>query len=133
MKQVSSSLRIKLAQYRELSGFSQFGTEVDADTQKVLDAGLRMMAALKQKRYAPLPDWQQALLIYSVSEGFADDVPVDSISHFETALYLFLENQYPEIKKRLESGRKMDVETIQKLNGALQFFAEEKLWQGLHN
>lgn len=133
MKQVSSSLRMKLAQYRELSGFSQFGTDVDADTQKVLDAGIRMMTVLKQGRYAPLPDWKQALLIYAVSEGFADAVPVNSLESFENRLYTFTEERYPELKKCLESGEKMDDGTKRKLNDALTVFTKENVWQGLHN
>ena len=133
MKQVSSSLRMKLAQYRELSGFAQFGTDVDADTQQVLDAGVRMMAALKQHRYNPLPDWKQALLIYAVSEGYAADAAVIDMGKFERALYDFVEKRYPALKERLASGAKMEDQTRQALNDALRVYAEEKLWLGSHN
>ncbi len=133
MKYVSASLRMKLAQYRELSGFAQFGTDVDAITQKVLDSGVRMMTVLKQGRYSPLPDWKQALLIYSVSEGFADSVPVDALESFESRLYTFFEDRFPALRDRLQSGAKLDDNTKQMLNGALAAFVKENVWQSSDN
>lgn len=129
MKQVSSSLRMKLAQYRELSGFSQFGTDMDSQTKKVLDSGARMMAILKQGRYAPLEDWKQALLIYAVSEGYTDNVPIDELEQFETKLYMFIENKHPELKKQLETGAKMTDSVKMEVNKTLGTFVEESLWQ----
>lgn len=133
MKQVSASLRMHLAQYRELSGFAQFGTDVDEDTQKTLDAGARMMAALKQQRFTPLDDWKQAVLIYAVSEGFADDVPPAQINSFEEQLYPYLESRYPALRDTLATGAKMTDEVKETLNEALAAFAGEQVWQGLNN
>lgn len=133
MKQVSASLRMQLAQYRELSGFSQFGTDVDANTRKVLDSGIRMMTVLRQGRYSPLSDRQQAILIYAVSEGFADEVPVDALEEFESRLYPFFEERYPKLWERLDSGEKLDESTKSDINAALSEFAKEKLWQSLDN
>lgn len=123
MKQVSSSLRMKLAQYRELAGFSQFGTEVDEATQKVLDSGARMTAALCQGRFSSLEDWQQALLIYGVSEGYADRIPPDKMRQFEKMLYPWFTKHCPEGKARLSTGAKMDEATRKLLNEALENFA----------
>ncbi len=133
MKQVSSSLRMKLAQYRELSGFSQFGTDVDADTRQVLDVGARMMAVLKQGRYAPLDDWKQALIILAVSEGFADTVALDELERFECALYPFIETRYAPLKDILSSGRKLDDASLAQLREALTVYGKEQVWQGLQN
>ena len=86
LKQVSASLRMSLAQYRELQTFAQFGSDVDDDTRKVLSAGERMMAALMQKRYAPIADSEIALIIFAVAEGFAAEVNVAKIPEFEREL-----------------------------------------------
>lgn len=122
MKQVSASLRMKLAQYRELAAFSQFGTEVDAQTEKVLQDGARMTAALRQDRYSPLEDWQEALLIYAVSEGFAEGVSPAEMGNFEKALYLYFEKEKPALVARLRTGNKMDEETKGVLSAALAAF-----------
>lgn len=129
MKQVSASLRMKLAQYRELSGFSQFGTDMDAQTKQVLDSGERMMAILKQARYNPLEDWKQALLIYAVSEGYADNISIDDLEEFETNLYVHFENKATSLKEKLDTGAKMTDDIKVEVNNALKEFVEESLWQ----
>ena len=125
MKQVSSRLRMELAQYRELSTFAQFGSDLDDSTKRVLDSGARMMAALCQKRCSPLPDWQQALLIYAVSEGFASRVEPSSMEKFESDLYLFFETEYPGLVKALETGNKMDDALTVQIKEALSAFVGE--------
>ena len=124
MKQVASRLRMDLAQYRELASFAQFGSDLDDSTRRVLDSGARMMSALRQRRYDPLPDWKQALLIFAVSEGFASDVPVDEIEKFETALYNYFETERRDIAETLATGKRMDREFIEKLRAALKEFTE---------
>ncbi len=119
MKQVASSLRMNLAQYRELAGFAQFGSDVDEATKKVLEKGGRMMAALRQGRYAPLPDWKQAILIYAVSEGFSDGMPSDQIDVYAERLYNYMESMRPDIVEMLKSGKKMDETAISALKSAL--------------
>ena len=120
MKQVSSSLRMKLAQYRELASFAQFGSDLDDHTKGVLDAGARMMAALRQGRYAPLPDWKQALLIYAVSEGFANAVDPDHLEEYEIRLFDSFAAEHADLIERLGSGQKMSPETIDALKNALR-------------
>lgn len=129
MKQVSSSLRMRLAQYRELSGFAQFGTEMDRDTKAVLDLGARMMASLKQARYSPLKDWQQALLIYAVSEGYANSVPVNDIEEYESELYRHFTFNANELVALLETGEKMSDDTKERVNNELREFIRNSKWQ----
>lgn len=107
MKQVSGRLRMDLAQYRELAGFTQFGSDVDASTKKVLDNGRRMMAALLQGRFAPLPDWEQVLLLFAVSEGLADAVEPTDMETYATRLALHLQTRYLALTTTLQSGKKL--------------------------
>ncbi len=126
MKQVSSRLRMDLAQYRELSTFAQFGSDLDDSSRKVLNAGERMMAALRQRRYAPLEDWKQALLLYAVSEGFADGIEPEEMVEFEERLYVHMEAREPALLRMLKSGKKMGQEQITQLKEALARFLKEE-------
>ncbi len=123
MKQVSSHLRTTLAQYRELADFTQFGTDLDDTTKKTLEAGKRLMEALKQERYRPLEDWAQALLLYAVSTGYADEVQPEKIADFEKALFPYFITRHPELVDQLKTGQKMDKALIGQLNEALAAFA----------
>lgn len=125
MKQVSSSLRMKLAQYRELVSFSQFGSDVDDNTKKVLRSGELMMAVLRQGRYAPLPEWKQVLLIYAVSEGFASNVGPEKMEEFAERLYDYFEHKCQKMKKLLEQGNKLDHAALADLKQALSAFLSE--------
>ncbi len=119
MKQVSASLRMRLAQYRELAGFAQFGSDLDADTKSVLDSGRRMMAALRQGRFAPLEDWQQVLVIFAVSEGFASGISEDGIGEYERELYSYFEANCEDIVDEIKTGKKMSPELIARIKNAL--------------
>lgn len=119
MKQVSASLRMRLAQYRELAGFAQFGSDLDADTKAVLDSGKRMMAALRQGRFAPLEDWQQVLVIFAVSEGFASGISEDGIGEYERELYSYFEANCEDIVDEIKTGKKMSPELIARIKNAL--------------
>ena len=115
---------MKLAQYRELAGFSQFGADVDEATRKTLDSGKRMMDALKQGRNKPLDDWKQVLLIFAVSEGFADNVNTDEIEAFEKMLFGRVEDTRKDIKELLRAGRKLTLEETEELKRALSEICE---------
>ena len=119
MKQVSGRLRMNLAQYRELASFSQFGSDLDASTKKTLDSGARMMAALRQGRYSPLPDWKQALIIYAVSEGFADSVASEDMEIYEKELFDYMISRHPELVQLLKTGRKLGSDDLKALREAL--------------
>ncbi len=122
MKQVSSHLRTQLAQYRELADFTQFGTDLDDATKKTLDAGKRLMEALKQERYRPLEDWMQALLLFAVSEGYADSVAPEAISRFEQELFPYFEAEHAELVAVLKTGKKMDHAVMDDVKKALTAF-----------
>src|SRR5208282_5172562 len=90
MKQVAGTLRLSLAQYREMAAFAQFGSDLDKATQMQLARGQRLVEILKQPQYRPLPFEKQVLLIYAASNGYVDDYPVLSLRRYETELYAFL-------------------------------------------
>ena len=123
MKQVSARLRMSLAQYRELAAFAQFGSDLDDNTRKVLDAGDRMMAALRQRRFAPLSDAHQALMIFAVGDGFADKIQPEQMELFETKLFEYFDSEQPELMAVLETGKKMDEQTLELLRERLGEFA----------
>jgi len=122
MKQMASSLRTKLAQYRELADFTQLGADIDEQTRRTLDAGARLSEALKQNRYEPLEDWKQALLIFAVSEGFADGVALEEIYDFERALFPYFQTEHSEIVALLKTGNKADKSLLDNIRTALGEF-----------
>ncbi len=124
MKQVSSNLRTKLAQYRELEDFTQFGTDVDEVTKATLDYGKRLMEALKQNRYRPIEDWQQALLLFAVSEGYSNNFELYEMESFERGLYEFFEEKYAGLTNELKSGRKMSDKVLTDVKSALSEYAK---------
>ncbi len=124
MKQVSGSLRTRLAQYRELADFMQFGSDIDDVTKKALHSGRMLMEALKQPRYNPTADYLQAILIFAVSEGYADGIEPNEMDRFERELYEYLENECGELLEKLKSGRKMDGQLKGELEAALDDFAK---------
>ncbi|MBR2613727.1 MAG: F0F1 ATP synthase subunit alpha, partial [Clostridia bacterium] len=119
MKQMAASLRTKLAQYRELADFTQLGSDVDETTRATLDSGARLMEALKQNRYQPLEDWQQALLLFAVSEGFAADTPLDLMDSYEKGLFPWFESEHADLTAKLKTGAKADAELLSSLRFAL--------------
>ena len=124
MKQVSSNLRTKLAQYRELEDFTQFGTDIDDTTKATLDYGKRLMESLKQNRYHPIEDWKQALLLFAVSEGYSNNFEVYEIEEFERGLYDYFENNCPDLTNELKSGKKMSNEVMEKVKASLTEYAK---------
>ncbi len=124
MKQASSNLRTKLAQYRELEDFTQFGTDIDDETKATLDYGKRLMEALKQNRYHPIEDWQQALLLFSVAEGYSNSFELYEMEEFESGLYKFFEENHPGLTSELKSGRKMSDKVLEDVKAALSEYAK---------
>ena len=123
-KQVSGNLRAKLAQYRELADFMQFGSDIDEATKKTLDSGKRLMEALKQPRYKPVPDYLQAVLIFAVSEGYAAHIETGKMEKYERELYSYMENECKELTEKLKTGNKMDEQTKNALKTALEEFVK---------
>jgi F-type H+-transporting ATPase subunit alpha len=130
MKQVAGTLRLDLAQYRELAAFAQFGSDLDKVTQAQLARGQRLTELLKQDQYAPLPVAKQILAIFAGVNGYVDDVAVEDIRRFETELYRFVENSQPSLwqkimeKKQIDDAVKQDF--VKALTEFKQRFGSEK-------
>ncbi len=124
MKKVSSSLRTRLAQYRELAEFMQFGSDIDDETKKALSSGRLLTEALRQPRYAPVEDCMQTILIFAVSEGFADGVTPGEIEKFEKGLYSFFRNERADLALRIKEADKFDDELKNSLKEALSEFVK---------
>src|ERR1044071_5180196 len=122
MKQVAGTLRLDLAQYREMAAFAQFGSELDASTQKQLARGVRMVELLKQGQYKPMPVADQVLSIYAGVNGFLDDVPVDKVQQFEADFLHYVQQHHPDIKKEIASISKIDDKVGGRLKEILSAF-----------
>ena len=124
MKKVSSSLRTRLAQYRELAEFMQFGSDIDDETKKTLASGRLLTEALRQPRYAPVEDNMQAILIFAVSEGYADGISPDEMEKFEKKLYDYFRQEKADLALKIKNAKKFDDELKNSLKEALSEFAE---------
>lgn len=122
MKQVSGTLRLDLAQYRELQAFSQFASDLDEGSRRQLDRGQRMVEVLKQPPYSPLPVERQITIIFAGTRGYLDSIPVDKITKFEAELYPFIEAKYPKIFEVLHDKKAIDTELEALLKQALEEF-----------
>ncbi|MBR0156667.1 MAG: F0F1 ATP synthase subunit alpha [Clostridia bacterium] len=118
MKKVSGELKLLYSQYRELAAFAQFGSDLDADTRARLNLGDRIVEVLKQKRNSPLSVGCQTSIIYAVTKGYLNDIPVEKVAEYETALYEFMKTRYADLLKRFDEG-KFDQADIDELNKAL--------------
>jgi len=121
-KQVAGTLRLDLAQYRELQAFAQFASDLDELSRNQLERGQRMVEVLKQPPYSPLPAEKQALIIFAGNEGFLDNIDVSSIVKFEAELYPFVEATYPQIFENIKSKLKIDDDTKALMLKALEEF-----------
>src|SRR5579883_993818 len=97
MRQVAGSLRLDLAQFRELAAFAQFSSDLDKATQNRIERGRRVQEILKQPQYQPVPVEKQVMIIFAATNGYLDDVPVDKVSDWETAFYRYMDANHPEI------------------------------------
>jgi F-type H+-transporting ATPase subunit alpha len=122
MKQVSGTLRLDLAQYRELQAFAQFASDLDEASRKQLERGQRMVEVLKQPPYSPLPVEKQICIIFAGSNGYLDDIAVDKISKFENELYSFIEAKVPELFEKIREKRKIDDDLKEMLKKTIEDF-----------
>ena len=122
MKQVAGTLRLDLAQYRELEAFAQFASDLDEASRKQLERGQRMVEILKQPPYSPLPVEKQVTIIYAGANGYLDDIPVKAIGKFEYELYSFIEAKYPQIFELIREKKALDDEIKGLLNKAIEEF-----------
>ncbi|ELJ6942500.1 F0F1 ATP synthase subunit alpha [Campylobacter jejuni] len=126
-KQVSGTLRLDLAQYRELQAFAQFASDLDEASRKQLERGQRMVELLKQPPYSPLSVEKQVVLIFAGTKGFLDDIPVSRIKEFEDGIYPFIEAKYPDIFEQIRSKKALDSDLEEKLAKAINEFKANHL------
>lgn len=122
MRQVAGSLRIELAQYREMAAFAQFGSDLDATTQRQLARGSRLVEVLKQGQYEPLPVEKQILIIYAATNGYVDHLPVEAVRKYEAELYRFVDNRHPEILQAIREKKQLDDALKAQINAVLDEF-----------
>jgi F-type H+-transporting ATPase subunit alpha len=108
MRQVAGSMKLELAQYRELAAFAQFGSDLDKATQNQLNRGQRLVEVLKQKQFSPLPFSKQILIIFAGTSGFLDDLPVDQVRDFEAELYKYVDATNPGILRNIMEKKILD-------------------------
>jgi F-type H+-transporting ATPase subunit alpha len=131
MRQVAGSMKLELAQYRELAAFSQFGSDLDKATQAQLNRGQRLVEILKQKQFSPLPFSKQILIIFAGTNKFLDDLPVEQVRDFEAALYKYVDASNPGLlraimeKKTLDDALKAEMAKVIK-EAKEAFLAERK-------
>ena len=126
MKQIAGTLRLDLAQYRELAAFAQFGSDLDKSTQALLARGQRLTELLKQDQYSPLPVTKQILAIYAGTQGFVDDLAVEEIRSFEAELYHFVDTHHPGLLPKLAEKRGLNDETRGEFDKVLQEFKQQR-------
>src|SRR5579864_6599827 len=122
MRQVAGTLRLDLAQYRELAAFAQFGSDLDKSTQAQLNRGQRLVELLKQPQYEPLPVERQVALIYAGTNGYLDAVATSDVRTFETELYAFIDSRYPEVFRGIVDKKQLDDTLKKALDGAVKEF-----------
>ncbi len=125
MRKYAGSLRLDLAQFRELEAFSQLGTELDAATQKQLDRGQRLVEILKQNQYVPMPVSEQVSIIYAGTQGYIDKIPVDRVQEFEKQFLKFLREAHPELLSEILSTGQL--ENVEKFGKVAADFADSFL------
>jgi F-type H+-transporting ATPase subunit alpha len=124
MRQVAGSLRLDLAQYRELAAFAQFGSDLDKATQAQLNRGRRLVEILKQPQYQPLAVEKQVVIVYAATKGFLDSVAIEDVRRYEEDLYRYLEGRHPDLLKNIAGKKILDDEIKPTLEGALNGFAQ---------
>ena len=122
MKKVAGTLKLAYSQYRELQAFSQFGSDLDADTKKRLAQGERIVEVLKQPQNSPIPVEKQVIIIYAVVSGALLDIPVDKIGEFEKELFEFMDGVYGDVPETIRATRQMDDDIKEKLEKAIEEF-----------
>ena len=122
MKQVAGTLRLDLAQYRELAAFAQFGSDLDKATKDKLDRGARLLELLKQPQYQPLPVEEQVASLYAATRGFIDSLPVESVGAFERGLLDYLRNSKADVLNDIKTKKVIDEDIEKRLNAAIEDF-----------
>jgi F-type H+-transporting ATPase subunit alpha len=126
MRQVAGSLRLELAQFRELQAFAQFGaTDLDKATRDQLERGRRITEVLKQPQYSPMSLGKEVMILYAVTNGYLDDVPVDKVIAWEGNFHRFMETNHPELEQKINDDKETKPETEEALKAAIKEFKEQ--------
>ena len=126
MKQVAGTIKLELAQYREMAAFAQFGSDLDASTQKLLNRGAKLTELLKQNQYSPLKVAEQVITVFTGVRGYLDDVELDQIKSFEKEIIEKIKNEKPEIIDTIQSSGKLDEETEKALIQIIELYKKSK-------
>jgi F-type H+-transporting ATPase subunit alpha len=124
MKKVAGSIKLELAQYREMAAFAQFGSDLDASTQRLLNRGARLTELLKQPQYAPMPVEEQVVSIFAGVNGFIDTVPADAVTRFESGLLSHMRADHADVLGTIRDTKALDDETAAKLKSILADFVK---------
>jgi F-type H+-transporting ATPase subunit alpha len=125
MKQVAGTLRLDLAQFRELEAFAAFGSDLDKATQRQLNRGARLVEILKQPQYRPLSMEKQVTILYAGTKGYLDEFPVDVLGKYEAGLYTFIEDRYPQIFSELKEKKEISGDLDKLMADAIKTYGEE--------
>ena len=120
MKKVAGTLKLAYSQFRELQAFSQFGSDLDADTKKRLEQGARIVEVLKQPQNSPISVEKQVIIIYAVVSGALLDIPANQISEFEKELFSFVDSVYSDIPESIRTTGKLEDDVKEKLTKAIE-------------
>ena len=123
MKQVAGSIKLELAQYREMEAFSQFASDLDASTQRLLARGDRLVELLKQDQYSPLPVEEQVIVIFAGVKGHVDGIPVSEVTRFEAALLNDIRANHSDVLDTIRKEQSLSDDLIEKLNSIVSGFA----------
>jgi F-type H+-transporting ATPase subunit alpha len=125
MKKVSGTLRLDLAQYREMAAFAQFASDLDAATRAQLERGKRLVELLKQGQYVPLPVEKQVVIVYAGTAGYTDKLPVESLKQYEIDLYRYIDEKHPELWTDIKTKRELTDDIKKTLDKALKSFGKK--------
>jgi len=124
MKQVAGSIKLELAQYREMAAFAQFGSDLDAATQRLLNRGARLTELLKQPQYQPMPVEEEVAAIYTGVKGYLDKLPVNAVRRFEGEFLRLMRNKHKDVLDAIRTGKQLTPEIEGKLQNILNEFAK---------
>ena len=125
MKKVAGSIKLELAQYREMAAFAQFGSDLDASTQKLLNRGSKLTELLKQDQYSPMPVAQQVIAVFAGVRGFLDDVELINIKSIEKKIYEEIKSSSPDIIDSINNTGKLEEEIDKKLTSIIEQFKKK--------
>ncbi len=125
MKKVSGSIKLELAQYREMAAFAQFGSDLDASTQKLLNRGARLTELLKQAQFSPMPFEEQTVSIFAGTNGYLDAIPVERVTEYEAAMLSFMRAEHADVLAEIRDTKAFEDGTRDKVKAALEAFSKQ--------